>query len=303
MGLTSITSMSHTAHDGYVNDFTKIVTIKGVDTKLYNLFSTLVNLNPASSGLVFTHILLHYMRNIKPLVPIAPRKRLVNPSSKINYEVIQSQESLRVSKSDFEATGNNIQFIFIDVNELVFDKSINTDEIVKYVHGIHNSNVKVEGKVSRLILSAIDRSDMTTLKGSNELKDVTIRNVSGSIYEEFTALCHQESIAVGEGINKMLGIMVPHLEIVEIVKRLIDPTVGPPIIISLKHDLRITKADLEDLGNRMLLLHRIDHVEFDKKIPLDLFTDTIFGIYNCSDVILPETIPKLLQLSKQKNFP
>ena len=295
--------MSHTSHDEYVNDFSKIVTIKGVDAKLYGLFSTLVNLNPASSGLMFSHILSHYMRNIKPLVPIAPRKRLVNPSSKVTYEVIESQESLRISKSDFEAIGDNIQFIFINVNNLIFDKSINTEDIVKYVHGIHDSNVKVEGKVSRLILSAIDRSDMTMLKGSNEQKDVTIRNVSVSIYEEFTALCHQESITVGEGINKMLGIMVPHLEIVEIVKRLIDPTMGPPIIISLKHDLRITKDDLEDLGNRKLLLHRIDRVEFDNKIPLNLFTDTIFGIYNCTNVILPETIPKLLQLSKQKNFP
>lgn len=295
--------MSHNPEKGYDKDQTKIVTIKGVDSHLYTQFSELANLTAARSGAVFSHILAHYLRNIKPIIPVVSNRRILGPGSNITYEVIVNQNELIISQKDFESVKMNIQFIFMNIRLLTFDKTVDTKSLMENVHSIYDSEVETLGKVSKLILLSINRSDTEGLQISSDTKDVTIRNVNASIYEEFTALCHREQVTVGDGMNKMLSSMIPHLEIVEIITRFVQPKIQFPIVISLRPQVVVKANDLEELGENKVVFHRIKNLQFDVDIPDDLFTNSILGIYNCDNVIFPKNLPKLLKLSKQQTYP
>jgi len=303
IGLTNITSMSHIREDESDDVPTKIVTIKGVDRHLYSQFSKLVVPMTASSGLVFSHILKYYLMNIKPLIPIATQRDTTDKSRKVTYETIENQVSLTISQDDFEALKMNVQFNFKNINRLIFDKTVDTNTMMTFVHGIYDSKVEVLGNISKLLLLSITRSKLTNLKISGDLKDITIRNVRVSIYEEFAAMCHKHKITIGEGINRMLISMVPHLEIVEIIRHFVKPINRNPIIISSKDTLTVSSKDLKDLDGKQVIFHRIDNLKFDTTLPTELFSETILGIYNCDQVNFPKNLPKLIKLSKQKYYP
>ena len=75
------------------------------------------------------------------------------------------------------------------------------------------------------------------------------------------------------------------------------------LVITGLEKVVITEDELHSIKDRKILLHRIKNLIFDESVTKESFQGQIAGIFNCRTINLPSGIPKLLELSRIKNFP
>lgn len=72
------------------------------------------------------------------------------------------------------------------------------------------------------------------------------------------------------------------------------------LIVTSLERLEVTAGDLAGMKDRKQLFHRIKEPVFATDIDKTSFVNSVIGIYSCEKVEVPETIPKLIQLSRIK---
>ncbi|MFW9992433.1 MAG: hypothetical protein ACFFD4_10330, partial [Candidatus Odinarchaeota archaeon] len=122
-------------------------------------------------------------------------------------------------------------------------------------------------------------------------------------YDEFITACQLNGQKVGDAVNELLWGFVPEMEAFQILIHEINTNPHDGLVVTLLNNLEVTKADLNAIKDKKILFHRIKKLVFAPDIDKDVFVNTVVGIYNCDEVILPETVPKLLRLSRVKKYP
>jgi hypothetical protein len=168
------------------------------------------------------------------------------------------------------------------------------------------SLLETKGEISRLFLKSINQSknlDAYFEDIDTELSNVTIHNVSEEAYNQFTVQCQTNKIKIGDAVTNLLKRALPHFEIGRIMIH--DHKINPVdlIVLTMHESLDITNQDLIDLEGRKVMFHRIKHLKFDQNVEGSNFQETVIGIYNCDQVKIPETIPRLIRHSRVHQYP
>ncbi|MFW9925054.1 MAG: hypothetical protein ACFFDW_17400, partial [Candidatus Thorarchaeota archaeon] len=132
-------------------------------------------------------------------------------------------------------------------------------------------------------------------QNSADLKDITIRNVSASIYDEFASKAKSEGKTTGEYFSELLADHIPLYDMFDIIKEFAEREI---LLVKHEKELQITENDLRILGERGVIFYGINKLIFDKNIEQELFLKTVLKIVKCDEVILPPNIPKLIALSR-----
>lgn len=282
----------------------KIVTIRGLNEQYYNQFLSLTKVMGRNVGNALSELIAHYKKPMPPVLGSNKMRHLFLSSfykNSENLEIIENHSKLVISKSLFLEVGNKTLFMFNNIKTLVLDESIDDKIILNYIYRIRNSDVKALGKVSQLLLYSLIRS--APEKEEKNLKEITIRKVNASAYDDFVASCRLHNQSIGEAINELFSQFIPEAEIMFIVIQHFNSNFKDLFVITGLENVLITEQDLETIKDRKILLHRIKKLIFDKSVTKESFQGKIGGIFNCGDVQLSSSIPKLLELSRIKKFP
>ena len=273
----------------------KDITIRGVNKELYNQFTEQRTKLGFSAGQAFSSIIslefhrpwsLHGIRR-----PGGPMPHGSKP------EIIRDLEKLSVSKKDLVSTGEKTMFLFRNIADLIFDEDVDGTTLVKHVKSISKSNVTFLGNVPKLIQLGLIRKHSKYIHPQDKvsLKDITIRNVSAKLYDEFISKAKSESKTTGEYFSQILDHLVPYGEIRNIITEFRAKEI---LVVKNEEKLTITKKDLEVLGERGVIFYDVENLVFSKDIDQKLFLKSILRIIKCCKVILPVKIPKLIVLSR-----
>ncbi|NHJ48377.1 MAG: hypothetical protein FK733_11390 [Asgard group archaeon] len=275
-------------------DDLKDITLRGVNKELYDQFTAFAKKAGAPTGIVFSDILIGYLH--QPWRMHGSRRRH-SLKHGVTPEKITDLDKLSVSKSDLIAAGESTMFLFRNIKELVFEKNVDAATLVKHVKMIHHCNTKFIGNIPKLIELGITRRvrEYTQPSDTNLLTNITIRNVSTKVYDEFVSKAKSEGFTTGEFFSKILANILPFFEIRDVMLSLEN---HEALIVSFENQLLITKSDLEVLGNRKVIFYGIKQLEFAKDIDQNLFLKTVFKMVKCDEVILPSNLPKLIVLSR-----
>ena len=278
---------------------TKDVTIRGVDAQLYDRFSHLASQFGTSTGNFFTIIMrasyLHEFRN-KMLIQNHTRH-----AKRKSVETIYDKNKLVVTRKDLEAIQSFAWVNFIRIKHLVFSEDVDTNILLQNVGLIQDCNtVEFLGDVSYLakVGLVIRKPVYTYPTAPSKLKDITIRNVNKTLYNQLLAESKQKNIKVGELFSQKLSITLPHFEL--------RATIGcfkerfPLFIMNVK-ELTVSKKDLDSLGKRKVAFYQIEKLRIDNDVLHEQFFRQILGIVSCKKVIIPKSMPKLILLSRVNN--
>jgi len=284
-------------------DNKKTVTIRGVDRDLYDQFVNLTTSFGGNVGIAFSSLL--YMKNRQNigLIHNHIKKIIHNKEKHIKFELIENVDYLSISHEDLISAGDGIKYIFKNINQLVFDETVDNKTLLNYVHRIVHSKVEIKGTISKLFLLSINQSKRQPLPISGKLKDVTIRNVYAPIYDEFVGICHTEKITIGDGVNNLFSEFIPFFEIHHLISKDHNLSIADFIIISMQAEISITEQDLIDLENRSVIFHRISKLNFDPNINPSIFIKYVNAIYFSQELQIPDEIPKLIRLSRVVSLP
>lgn len=132
------------------------------------------------------------------------------------------------------------------------------------------------------------------------LKNVTIRGVDGTIYNEFSRVIQTSSLTMGEALTKMMGDVMSDFD------EVFPDLSAASLRFMMKKDrievehyrhLSVTRKDLEE-ADRSVEFANIDELTFEEDVSEDAFTTYVRGIEHCETVRAPSTLPKLLVYSK-----
>lgn len=270
----------------------KDITLRGVNKELYEQFTVHAKKHGLSAGDAFDSIVMidkqpwrrHFSRHRPPLYGKAP-------------EIIRDLEKLVVSKKDLISAGENTMFLFSTINELTFEEDVDAPTLVKHVRLIRRCETKFLGDIPKIIQQGIIRKRPAYTHPSNkdQLKDITIRNVSIQLYDEFVSNAKDNGTTTGEYFSKILAHAITFFDISEIISALGEREV---LVVREEEELFVSKKDLEVLGERGLIIYGIPKIEFAKDIGQELFLKTVIKIIKCDQVILPANIPRLIVLSR-----
>jgi hypothetical protein len=276
-------------------DDMKDITLRGVNKELYDQFTAFTKKVGISTGIVFSNILIAYIH--QPWRMHGSRRRRSPHHHGVIPETISDLDKLTITKTDLTAVGDATMFLFSHIKELNFEKDVDAFTLVKHVKMIHHCNTKFQGKIPKLIELGITRKirEYNHPLESEQLTNITIRNVSSKIYDEFVAKAKSEGFTTGEFFSKILVNTLPFFELRDVMLTLED---HEALIVMLKDQLLIKKSDLEVLGNRKVIFYGIKQLEFAKDINQELFLKTVFKIVKSDEVILPDNLPKLIVLSR-----
>lgn len=283
----------------------KIVTLRGINEEYYNQFQSFTRLMKMNVGSAFSELITHYKKPMPPILGSKKMQKLLVNSFSYNLEtleIIDGEERLILTEQMLLDVGNNTKFIFNNVQELILDESITDDLCIKYIFRIRNSSVKVKGKISNLILYSLIRTNIATSSQSN-LKEVTIRNVDASNYEDFVALSQLHNQSIGEAVNEIFAQYLPEAELMFIVINQLNANIKDLMLITNIEEATIYEKELLSLKERKVLFHRIKKLIFEDQVTKESFQKYVIGIYNCEQVLITSRIPKLLKLSRIKKFP
>ena len=193
----------------------KRVTLRGIDSELYDQFANHAKMRGISMGDIFTHLFQHATKKgrIHPFL-FRGRFGIHHHHQRIpKIEFIENHDSLTISKDDLISAGKETIFAFIRIKNLHFTKDVDSKTLLNHVLFIRSKNVTLEGDIPKLIEFGLIRRKRKYIEKNRELKDITIRNISKSEYHEFLALVKRQNKTVGEKINEELALVVPNLEI------------------------------------------------------------------------------------------
>ena len=269
----------------------KDITIRGVNKELYEQFTIHAKKHGLAAGDAFDSIIMidkqpwrRYIRHRHPYHGKIP-------------EIIRDLEKLIVSKKDLVAAGEDTVFLFSEINELIFEKDVDITTLLKHVRLIRKCNTSFLGDIPNLIKLGIirKRKKYTHPTDKEQLKDITIRNVSIRLYDEFISNAKDNGKTTGEYFSEILSHAMRFFDIGDILGIIGEREI---LVVSEEEDLTITKEDLEVLDKRGLILYDIQKIEFTKDISQELFLKTVVRIVKCDQVVLPSSIPRLIVLSR-----
>ncbi|MHA1629692.1 MAG: hypothetical protein ACTSXO_05165 [Candidatus Heimdallarchaeota archaeon] len=273
----------------------KDITIRGVNKALYNAFTAYSKKQGLSAGEAFNVITTislqqpwraHSFRRHKPPIRMG-----------IKPEIISNMEQLVVTKKDLTAAGEKTMFLFRNIRKLVFTEDIDPQTLLKHVKMIQKSNVTFPKDIPKIIQLGLTFKKPFYKHPTNkeELKDITIRNVSVQLYDELLSKAKEQNKKTGELFSEILAHNLSVFEISEEVHSLGGREF---LIISYEESLTVSRKDLEMLGERGVFFYKIKRLVFIKDVTPELFLKSILKIVKCQEVILPTNIPRLIVLSR-----
>lgn len=146
-----------------------------------------------------------------------------------------------------------------------------------------------------------------------ESKPITIRGMDQDLYKQALAIAKQSGKTVGEVINEALEIYLTAVErfagdlsaMVSAVRKLgvtfqkgLEEGLG--LQVKGLEELTINKNDLEALG-KPVRFRNIGKLVFADDVDVETLKKYVALISNCSEVVVPAHIPKLLVLAKCRN--
>ena len=280
----------------------KRVTIRGVDSKLYDQVIDHTKSSGFSMGDLLTHVIQFATKGDRSKRFIRRHRYRMHPPKKSDFklEIIENQEELPVSKEDLTTAGPNTVYAFLGIANLSFSDDIDSETLLNHVIFIQScANVDMGKNIPKLIEQGLVRKKRKYFSTDKEdLRDITIRNVSKPDYYEFVAKAKQEGKTVGELLNEMLTNMAPNFEIRNILHSLNEPEA---LVVSDLKELTVTKLGLEELGHRKVLFYEVKTLNFDDDIPSALFQEKVLGMYKCPNTTKPPNFPSLIWLARLKN--
>lgn len=279
----------------------KRVTIRGVDSKLYDQVIDHTTSSGFSMGDLLNHVIQYAIRGDRSKRFIRQHRYRMHPPKKSEFklEIIENQDELTVTKEDLISAGPNTVYAFFGITNLTFSSDVDSETLLNHVISISRcSNVIMGKNIPKLIEQGLVRKKRKYLSTDAPLRDITIRNVSKPDYYEFVAKAKKEDKTVGELLNEMLVNMAPNFEIRGILHSLNEPE---SLVVSDLDDFTVTNHGLEELGNRKVLFYEISTLKFDNDIPSALFQEKVLGMYKCSNTTKPLSIPSLIWLARLKN--
>ena len=276
----------------------KTITIRGIDKDLYERYMALTKAFAHSTGFMFSRLISLYKKDRSiELRHIRNTHRENEPI----LEIIKDLDELKITKNDLMDAGEKIKYYFKNVNHLEFDPDVDNKVLEKYVYQIHNCKVSMPDNISKLLMYSIIRSSKPITYTPDTSGSITIRKVQAEIYDEFLSACQLNNEKVGDAVNFLLTQAIPQVEIAIIIMHELRENPLNFLTITTLDSLKVSKKDIEVIQERKLLFHRITDLEFAKDISSELFVEKVAGIYKCDNVILPETVPRLITLSRIKN--
>lgn len=282
---------------------TKVVTIREVNVDLFDLFVSLTKAWGKNTGEVFSTIINQYQTGELSNVFLAPVKRYFADHSKNKIEYIDNLSELKITQDQLTSVNETIKFVFRNIKHLEFTDGINDQLILTHILRIQNCESIVAKDISKLVLSSLTRGKIPLKAISKQKKDVTIRNVSEELYQNFVGICRMLNKKVGEVVDDILLTVIPEMELTQILIGKYPELLNNILVISGRKNFQVTQKDLTEIGARLVLFHRIENLTFENVIDTEVFSDKIIAIYNCDVVSLPANIPKLLALAKLKQYP
>lgn len=279
----------------------KRVTIRGVDSTLYDQVINNTKSSGFSMGDLLTHLIQFATKGDRSKRFIRRHRYRMHPRKRCNLklEIVENQKDLTIFKEDLISAGPNTVYVFLEINNLNFSDDIDSETLLNHVIFISRCpNVKMGNKIPNLIEQGLVRKKRKYISTNADRRDITIRNVSKPDYFEFVAKAKQENKTVGEFLNEMLANMGPNFEIRNILHSLNTPEA---LVVSDLESLTVTKLGLEELGHRKVLFYDISTLDFEDDIPSTLFQEKVLGMYKCSNTSKPPSIPSLIWLARLKN--
>ncbi|MFX0113582.1 MAG: hypothetical protein ACFFB3_03460 [Candidatus Hodarchaeota archaeon] len=279
----------------------KTITIRGVDKNLYEEFIGLTKAWGRNIGFAFSRIISYYGKSHpfgSGLHSILKRMHKPSPS----LEVIEGLDDLTISKKDLTEAGN-VKYYFKSIGKLVFDEEIDNRTLLHHVYEIRDCQVKMPETVSSLLFHSLVRNPPEYIPVDENLKDVTIRNVEKDTYDDFVATCQLKKKKIGDAVNEIFSRLIPEMEYRHIL--LLDLQVDPEdvLVVTSLDRLEAQARDLAEIQGRKILFHRIKELIFAQEVEKANFISAVIGIYNCDKVKLPPAVPRLIRISRVKEYP
>lgn len=276
----------------------KDITLRGVNRELYEQFNEHrlkigISVGEAFSAILFTNLQqpwrMHGFRRFS-----GSRKLGVVP------EKICNLETLTVTKNDLISAGEKTMFLFRNIKNLTFEKDVDVSTLIKHVKVITHSNTKFLGEIPKLIQLGLIRKKHLYVHPieKDDLKDITIRNVSTKLYDEFISKAKSEGVTTGELFSRFIADIMPFNEIHNVLETIGEREI---LIVIYETEINVTQKDLEVLGNRGVIFFGINNLSFSRDIEQEIFLKTVLKIINCQEVKLPKNVPKLIALSRAVN--
>ena len=141
---------------------------------------------------------------------------------------------------------------------------------------------------------------------------ITIRGVDRSLYGRLSRLARRMGVNVGTLINQSMELFLsvipqdggPRLPrgplnlSAEFMRGFLE---GLGHIIEDIEELSMSKKDLLE-ADRELVFVRIGLLEFEDDVDRETFRSRVRAIYHCKEVVIPETLPKVLVLSVSRGI-
>lgn len=286
----------------------KNVTIRDVDKDLYENFMNLAKFWRKPSGFIFSRLFHSYItRRPSSFIPHHLKRILVNIHAD-KLEIVENIDELEVTKDDLAAIDKGVKFQFSNIKNLKFADDVDRDLFTERIYRIGHSKItNLPENIPKLLFYSIVREDKylgsSVDKKDNkaELKEITIRNVEESIYDNFTKICHAQNKKIGEAVNEILLYFLGEFELSHILVHEVSDPINT-LSISTVDLLRVKEQDLKELAKNKIIFHRINNLEFDDDITKESFRNKVFAIYN-SNSNKPKNVPKLLYLARVKKYP
>ncbi len=148
------------------------------------------------------------------------------------------------------------------------------------------------------------------MSDQGRVKNVVIRGVDASAYEEMSSLAKRIGLSVGALASQAFKLMValadagPQLaglpqDTPEILKRLLPGRVlkGKPVFIRHVGRLVLSREDLEKAPGP-LFLFGIDELVFDPSVDTKIFEEKVLRIVDCGRVVIHKGLDKLAVLTR-----
>ncbi|MBD3190857.1 MAG: hypothetical protein GF308_09450 [Candidatus Heimdallarchaeota archaeon] len=283
----------------------KIVTIRGVDERLYNRFVLLTKARGKNTGVVFSNMISHFRKKgLLSIYQLPLLKCTDEEKQEAHLEIIKDLSELKISRKDLEVKDACVKFHFRNIDQLIFTDEVNTTILREHIYQITDCpNVSMPKGIPKLFVLSLIRNTPQLSSESRKLKDITIRNVQTDAYAEFVAYCQVKNKLIGEAVNELLEQIIPEMEVNHILLGELKENPLGVLTISTHEQVHVTNQDLQAIEKDKILFHRIEELTFAEDIPVDNFLEIIVGIYNCSSVALPSSLPRLISVSRVKDYP
>jgi len=264
----------------------KVVTIREVDRDLFEQFTSLTKTWRKNVGEIFSRVLENYLEIGSTNIFMPSFEERLKKMGCSYLEIIENLKELAIHKRDLTSLPKGVKLYFYNIKKLIFSEEINTSTLLDYVFRINNSVVIPPKNILKLPYLSLLQNSSEYLGKKREFKYCQLNNNKTSIV-----------------INRILWEVIPEMEITQIMISKIKESIEDVFLISSHESITISQNDLQKIGDKKVLFHRIKELTFKEDISQETFLEKVLGIYNCVNVNFPNDFSKLLQLSRVKEYP